>query len=277
MENQYYLAERAAKLRYLLVKALHGAGSGHPGGSLSCADVMTYLYFDKMNVSPDKAKDPDRDRFVLSKGHACPALYSALAMRGYFPEEELWGLRKSSSVLQGHPDMVRIAGVDMTTGSLGQGVSAACGIALAGKADGRAYKVYTILGDGEIQEGQVWEAAMFASHYKLSNLCVILDWNGLQIDGPVAEVMNPTPHDKKFEAFGFNVISIDGHNLDEIEAAFKAARACTDRPTAIIAKTVKGKGVSFMENEAGWHGNAPNAEQYETAKAELEAALAALN
>lgn len=272
MENQYYLAERAAKLRYLLVKALHGAGSGHPGGSLSCADVMTYLYFDKMNVSPDKAKDPDRDRFVLSKGHACPALYSALAMRGYFPEEELWGLRKSSSVLQGHPDMVRIAGVDMTTGSLGQGVSAACGIALAGKADGRAYKVYTILGDGEIQEGQVWEAAMFAAHYKLDNLVAFVDYNGLQIDGDVHQVMNPTPIDKKFEAFGWHVQVIDGHDFVAIDTAVKNAEAVEGKPSVIVCKTVKGKGVSFMENNAGWHGKAPNDEQYAVAEAELRAA-----
>ncbi len=272
MENQYFLAERAAKLRYLLVKALHCAGSGHPGGSLSCADIVTYLYFDRMNVSPEKAKDPDRDRFVLSKGHACPALYSALAMRGYFPEEDLWELRKSSSVLQGHPDMVRIAGVDMTTGSLGQGVSAACGIALAGKADGKDYKVYTILGDGEIQEGQVWEAAMFAAHYKLDNLVAFVDYNGLQIDGDVHKVMNPTPIDKKFEAFGWHVQVIDGHDFAAIDAAVKNADAVEGRPSVIVCRTVKGKGVSFMENNAGWHGKAPNDEQYAIAEAELAAA-----
>ncbi len=272
MENQHILAERAAKLRYLLVKALHGAGSGHPGGSLSCADIVSYLYFDKMNVSPDKAKDPDRDRFVLSKGHACPALYAALAMRGFFPEEELWSLRKSSGILQGHPDMVRIPGIDMSTGSLGQGVSAACGIALAGKADGKDYRVYTILGDGEIQEGQVWEAAMFAAHYKLDNLTAFIDYNGLQIDGDVHQVMSPAPIDQKFAAFGWHVQIIDGHDFAAIDAAVTAAEAVKDKPSVIICKTVKGKGVSFMENNAGWHGKAPNAEQYAIAEAELSAA-----
>ena len=272
MENQQFLAERAAKMRYLLVKALHGAGSGHPGGSLSCADIMTYLYFDKMNVSPEKAKDPDRDRFVLSKGHACPALYAALAMRGFFPEEELWGLRTSSSMLQGHPDMVRIPGVDMSTGSLGQGISAACGIALAGKADGKDYRVYTILGDGEIQEGQVWEAAMFAAHYKLDKLTAFVDYNGLQIDGDVHQVMSPAPIDAKFAAFGWHVQIIDGHDFEAIDSAVKAAEAVTDKPSVIICNTVKGKGVSFMENDAGWHGKAPNKEQYAVAEAELIAA-----
>lgn len=272
MENQQFLAERAAKLRYLLVKALHGAGSGHPGGSLSSADIITYLYFDKMNVSPDKAKDPNRDRFVLSKGHACPALYAALAMRGFFPEEELWGLRTSGSMLQGHPDMVRIPGVDMSTGSLGQGISAACGIALAGKADGKNYRVYTILGDGEIQEGQVWEAAMFAAHYKLGALTAFVDYNGLQIDGDVHKVMNPAPIDAKFAAFGWHVQVIDGHDFDAIDSAVKAAEAVADKPSVIICRTVKGKGVSFMENNASWHGKAPNDEQYAVAEAELAAA-----
>ena len=260
----------AKRIRQGAVEGVHAAGSGHPGGSLSIADILAYLYTEEMNVDPKNPKWEDRDRFVLSKGHTAPAYYAALAERDYFPKEELKTLRKVDSRLQGHPDMKHIPGVDMTTGSLGLGISAACGMALAGKIAGKSYRVYTIVGDGESEEGQVWEAAMFASHYKLSNLCVILDWNGLQIDGPVAEVMNPTPHDKKFEAFGFNVISIDGHNLDEIEAAFKAARACTDRPTAIIAKTVKGKGVSFMENRVGWHGKAPNADEYAVAMNDLK-------
>ncbi len=272
MENQHILKERAAKMRYLLVKALHGAGSGHPGGSLSCADIVSYLYFDKMNVSADDPKNPDRDRFVLSKGHACPALYAALAMKGFFPEEELWGLRTSNSMLQGHPDMVRIPGVDMSTGSLGQGFSAACGIALAGKADGKCYRVYSILGDGEIQEGQVWEAAMFAAHYKLDNLTIFVDYNGLQIDGDVHQVMSPAPIDQKFAAFGWHVQCIDGHDFQQIDEAVTAAEAVKDKPSVIICKTVKGKGVSFMENNAGWHGKAPNAEQYAVAEAELMAA-----
>ncbi len=272
MENQHILKERAAKMRYLLVKALHGAGSGHPGGSLSCADIVSYLYFDKMNVSATEPKNPDRDRFVMSKGHACPALYTALAMKGFFPEEELWSLRKIDGKLQGHPDMVNIPGVDMSTGSLGQGVSAACGIALAGKVDGKDYRVYTILGDGEIQEGQVWEAAMFAAHYKLDKLTAFIDYNGLQIDGDVHQVMSPAPIDEKFAAFGWHVQVIDGHNFEEIDAAVTAAEAVTDKPSAIICRTVKGKGVSFMENDAGWHGKAPNADQYTVAEAELAAA-----
>ncbi len=272
MENQHILKERAAKMRYLLVKALHGAGSGHPGGSLSCADIVSYLYFDKMNVSATDPKNPDRDRFVMSKGHACPALYTALAMKGFFPEEELWSLRKIDGKLQGHPDMVNISGIDMSTGSLGQGVSAACGIALAGKVDGKDYRVYTILGDGEIQEGQVWEAAMFAAHYGLDKLTAFIDYNGLQIDGDVHQVMSPAPIDEKFAAFGWHVQVIDGHSFEEIDAAVTAAEAVTDKPSAIICRTVKGKGVSFMENEAGWHGKAPNAEQYAVAEAELAAA-----
>ncbi|MBQ4648635.1 MAG: transketolase [Clostridia bacterium] len=272
MENQHILAERAAKLRYLVVKALHGAGSGHPGGSLSSADLVSYLYFYKMNASADRANDPDRDRFVMSKGHACPALYAALAMKGYFPEEELWQLRKFGGMLQGHPDMREIPGVDMSTGSLGQGISAACGIALAGKVDGRSYRTYSILGDGEIQEGQVWEAAMFAAHYKLGNLTAFVDYNGLQIDGDVHEVMSPAPIDKKFEAFGWHVQMIDGHDFNEIDKAVTAAEAVTDKPSVIICRTVKGKGVSFMENNATWHGKAPNAEQYAVAEAELAAA-----
>lgn len=272
MENQHILQERAAKMRCLIVKALHGAGSGHPGGSLSCADIVSYLFFNKMNISAADPKSPDRDRFVMSKGHACPALYAALAMKGYFPEEELWSLRKLGGMLQGHPDMVNTPGVDMSTGSLGQGVSAACGIALAGKADGKDYRVYTILGDGEIQEGQVWEAAMFAAHYKLDNLTAFIDYNGLQIDGDVHKVMSPAPIDKKFEAFGWHVQVIDGHCFEEIDAAVRAAEAVTDKPSAIICRTVKGKGVSFMENNVGWHGKAPNAEQYAIAEAELAAA-----
>lgn len=272
MENQLYLAERAAKMRSLLVKALHKAGSGHPGGSLSCADVVTYLYFSKMNVSPETAKDPNRDRFVMSKGHACPALYSALAMRGFFSEDELWSLRTSEGLLQGHPDMHRVSGIDMSTGSLGQGISAACGIAVAGKADGRDYRTYTILGDGELQEGQVWEAAMFAAHYKLDKLTAFVDYNGLQIDGNVHEVMSPAPIDEKFRAFGWHVQVIDGHSFEEIDKAVTAAEAVTDKPSAIICRTVKGKGVSFMENNASWHGKAPNKEQYAIAEAELEAA-----
>ncbi len=264
------LMNAAKSIRIGAVEAVHAAGSGHPGGSLSIADILAYLYTEEMNIDPQNPKWEDRDRFVLSKGHTAPAYYATLAECGYFPKEELKTLRKIDARLQGHPDMKHIPGVDMTTGSLGLGISAACGMALAGKIAGKDYRVYTIVGDGESEEGQVWEAAMFASHYKLSNLCVILDWNGLQIDGPVETVMNPTPHDKKFEAFGFNVISIDGHNFDEIEAAFKAARACTDRPTAIIAKTVKGKGVSFMENQVGWHGKAPNADEYGIAMEDLK-------
>ncbi len=260
----------AKNIRIGAVEGVHAAGSGHPGGSLSIADILAYLYTEEMNINPKDPKWEDRDRFVLSKGHTAPAYYAILAECGFFPKEELKTLRKIDSRLQGHPDMKHIPGVDMTTGSLGLGISAACGMALSAKISGKDYRVYTIVGDGESEEGQVWEAAMFASHYKLSNLCVILDWNGLQIDGPVAEVMNPTPHDKKFEAFGFNVISIDGHNFDEIEAAFRAARACTDRPTAIIAKTVKGKGVSFMENQVGWHGKAPNADEFTVALGDLK-------
>ncbi len=271
MENQKLLVERAAKLRCLLTDAIYHAGSGHPGGSLSSADIITYLYFSKMNVSPETAKSPDRDRFVLSKGHACPAMYAALAMRGFFPEEELKKLRKIDSILQGHPDMINIPGVDMSTGSLGQGFSAACGIALMGKQKKKDFRVYTVLGDGEIQEGQVWEAAMFAAHYKLSNITAFVDYNGLQIDGDVHEVMSPAPIDEKFAAFGWHTQIIDGHDFAAIDAAVTAAENA-GKPAVIICKTVKGKGVSFMENNAGWHGKAPNAEQFEIARAELEAA-----
>lgn len=257
-------------IRIGIIDAVHSARSGHPGGSLSIADILTYLYFEEMNIDPADPKMENRDRFVLSKGHTAPALYSTLAHRGYFPVEDLVTLRKIDSYLQGHPDMNKIPGVDMSAGSLGLGISAACGMALAGKINGKDYRVYTAIGDGESEEGQVWEAAMFAAHYKLDNLCVILDFNGLQIDGPITEVMNPTPHDKKFEAFGFHVITIDGHDYNAIESAFAEARATKGKPTVIIAKTTKGKGVSFMENSVGWHGAAPNDEQHAEAIAELK-------
>ena len=263
----------AAKIRLGALEGVHAAASGHPGGSLSIADIMAYLYFEEMNVKADDPKWADRDRFVLSKGHTSPALYATLALKGFFSADELKNLRQVDSFLQGHPDMKGTPGVDMSTGSLGLGISTACGMALAAKVDGKDYRTYTIVGDGESEEGQVWEAAMFAAHYKLDNLCVIIDWNGLQIDGPVAEVMNPTPHDKKLEAFGFHVISIDGHDFDQIEAALNEAKATKGKPTAIIARTVKGKGVSFMENQVGWHGSAPNDEQYEKAVAEIRATM----
>ena len=267
------LKRMANTVRHGIIDGVYNAGCGHPGGSLSIADLLTYLYFEEMNVDPKNPKMADRDRFVLSKGHTAPALYSVLAHRGFFPVEDLVTLRKTTSYLQGHPDMKGTPGVDMTTGSLGLGISAACGMALAGKIDNKDYRVYAILGDGESEEGQVWEAAMFAAHYKLSNLCVIVDSNKLQIDGPVADVIGPAPFEPKFEAFGFNVITIDGHDFEQIEAAFKAARECTDRPTAIVANTVKGKGVSFMENQVKWHGNTPKGEQYDIAMAELTAKL----
>ncbi len=267
-----FLKTTAAKVRLGALEGVHAAASGHPGGSLSIADIITYLYFEEMNVDPKNPKWEDRDRFVLSKGHTAPALYATLALKGYFDASEIGKLRQVESFLQGHPDMKGTPGVDMSTGSLGLGISAACGMALAAKIDGKDYRTYTIVGDGESQEGQVWEAAMFAAHYKLDNLCVIIDWNGLQIDGPVTEVMNPTPHDKKLEAFGFNVITIDGHDFDQIANALAEAKATKGKPTAIIAKTVKGKGVSFMENQVGWHGSAPNDEQYATAVAEIKAA-----
>ena len=267
------LKQIAAKIRLGVLEGVHGAASGHPGGSLSIADIMAYLYFEELNVRADEPNWADRDRFVLSKGHTAPALYAALALKGFFPESELSKLRHVDSFLQGHPDMKGTPGVDMSTGSLGLGFSTACGMALAAKIDGKAYRTYTIVGDGESEEGQIWEAAMFASHYKLDNLCLIVDWNGLQIDGTVAEVMNPTPHDKKLEAFGFHVISIDGHDLEQIAAAFAEAKTVKGKPTAIIAKTIKGKGVSFMEDQVGWHGSAPNDEQYEKAVAEIKAAM----
>jgi len=270
------LSIAACNVRIGAIEGVHCAKSGHPGGSLSAADIIAYLYFKEMNIRPEEPKWEERDRFVLSKGHIAPALYAALANRGYFPVEELKTLRKIGSRLHGHPDMKHIPGVDMSTGSLGQGISAACGMAKAGKLMGKNYRVYAVLGDGEIQEGQVWEAAMFAGHNKLDNLCVVVDNNGLQIDGDVADVCSPYPIDEKFQAFGFHVINFDGHNFDEIEAAFAEARTIKGKPTAIIAKTVKGKGVSFMENKASWHGTAPNDEQYEIAMNELKAVLAGL-
>ena len=265
------LKETAKNIRLGILEGVHAAASGHPGGSLSIADIMTYLYFSEMNVNPADPKNPDRDRLVLSKGHTAPALYAALAEKGFFSKDELKNLRQVGSFLQGHPDMKGTPGVDMSTGSLGLGVSAACGMALAAKIDGKDYRTYAILGDGESQEGQVWEAAMFASHYKLDNLCFILDLNGLQIDGKITEVMNPMPHDKKFEGFGFNVIIADAHDFESIEAAFANARACKGKPSVIIANSVKGKGVSFMENKVNWHGAAPNDEQCDAALAELNA------
>ena len=270
------LQKVANEVRKDIVTAVHAAKAGHPGGSLSAADIFTYLYFEEMNVDPKNPKDPDRDRFVLSKGHTAPGLYAALAEKGYFPKEDLLTLRHLGSYLQGHPDMKHIPGVDMSSGSLGQGISAAVGMALSAKLSNESYRVYTLLGDGEIQEGQVWEAAMFAGFRKLDNLVVIVDNNGLQIDGKVDEVCSPYPIDKKFEAFNFHVINIDGNDFDQIEAAFKEARKTKGMPTAIIAKTIKGKGVSFMEDQAGWHGKAPNDEQYAQAMEELEKAGEAL-
>ncbi len=268
--NKLELQKTANEVRKGIVTAVHGAKAGHPGGSLSAADIFTYLYFEEMNVDPKDPKKADRDRFVLSKGHTAPGLYSVLANRGYFPVEDLPTLRHLGSYLQGHPCMQETPGVDMSSGSLGQGISAAVGMALAAKMDNKDYRTYTLLGDGEIQEGQVWEAAMFAGHRKLDNLVVIVDNNGLQIDGKIDDVCSPYPIDKKFEAFNFHVINIDGNDFDQIDAAFKEAKATKGQPTAIIAKTVKGKGVSFMENSAGWHGKAPNDEEYATAMADLE-------
>lgn len=263
------LAGIANDIRAGILRGVYHAASGHPGGSLSIADILTYLYFKEMKIDPENPKWEDRDRLVLSKGHCAPALYAALAERGYFDPEELDTLRKIDSRLQGHPDMKGTPGVDMSSGSLGLGISSACGMALAGKYKKKDYRVYSVVGDGESEEGQVWEAAMFAAHYRLDNLCVVVDWNGLQIDGPVTEVMNPTPHDEKFRAFGWNVVTADAHDFDSLEAAFQAARACKGKPTAIIAKSVKGKGVSFMENKCEWHGTAPKEEQYRLAMQEL--------
>ncbi|MBP5623657.1 MAG: transketolase [Lachnospiraceae bacterium] len=270
MEN-LELQKKANEVRKGIVTAVHAAKAGHPGGSLSAADMFTFLYFEEMNIDPKNPKMEGRDRFVLSKGHTAPGLYSALANRGYFPVEDLTTLRKLGSYLQGHPCMQETPGVDMSSGSLGQGISAAVGMALAGKLDNKDYRVYTLLGDGEIQEGQVWEAAMFAGARNLDNLVVIVDNNGLQIDGKIEDVCSPYPIDKKFEAFNFNVINIDGHDFDQIRNAMNNAKACKGKPTAIIMKTVKGKGVSFMENSAGWHGKAPNDEEYATAMADLAA------
>ena len=274
--DKLMLMKTANEIRKDIVTAVHSAKAGHPGGSLSAADIFTYLYFEELNIDPKDPKKADRDRFVLSKGHTAPGLYSALAERGYFPKEDLKTLRHTGSYLQGHPDMKHIPGVDMSSGSLGQGISAAVGMAIAGKLDNADYRVYTLLGDGEIQEGQVWEASMLAASYKLDNLVVIVDNNNLQIDGTIEEVNSPYPIDKKFEAFNFHVINIDGNDFDQIDAAFKEAKTVKGQPTAIIAKTLKGKGVSFMENQVGWHGKAPNDEQYAIAMEDLEKAGEAL-
>lgn len=270
------LQKMAVEVRKGIVSSVHSAKAGHPGGSLSAADIFTYLYFEEMNIDPKDPKKEDRDRFVLSKGHTAPGLYSALANRGYFPVEDLLTLRHTGLYLQGHPDMKHIPGVDMSSGSLGQGLSAACGMALAGKMKQQDYRVYALCGDGEIEEGQIWEAAMFAGFRKLDNLCVIVDNNNLQIDGPIDEVCSPYPIDKKFESFHFHVINIDGNDFDEIKRAFDEARATKGMPTAIIAHTVKGKGVSYMENSVGWHGKAPNDEEYAVAMEDLRKAGEAL-
>ncbi len=266
------LLRMAVEVRKGIIEGVHSAKAGHPGGSLSAADIFTYLYFEEMHIDPKNPRDPDRDRFVLSKGHTAPGYYSALANRGFFPVADLLTLRHTGSYLQGHPDMKHIPGVDMSSGSLGQGLSAAVGMALAGKLQGRDYRVYALCGDGEIQEGQIWEASMFAGARKLDNLCVIVDNNNLQIDGAVSDVCSPYPIDKKFESFNFNVINIDGNDFDEIARAFAQARQTKGMPTAIIARTIKGKGVSFMENQVGWHGKAPNDAEYAAAMEELEKA-----
>ena len=275
-QEKKQLSILACKVRMGIIESTHAAKCGHPGGSMSAADMFTYLYNKELNVDPANPKWDDRDRFVLSKGHCAPGLYAALAHRGFFPVEDLLTLRKVGSYLQGHPNMITVPGVDMSTGSLGQGISTACGMALAARVKGQNYRVYTLLGDGEIQEGQVWEACMFASHYKLDNLCVIIDNNGLQIDGDISKVMSPYPIVDKLQAFGFHVVAIDGHDFDQIEAALNTAKTVKGQPTAIVMKTVKGKDVSFMENQAGWHGVAPNDAQYEQAMAELNAKLAEL-
>lgn len=269
------LQVNACKIRKGIIEGVYNAKSGHPGGSLSIADLLTYLYFEKMNVNSSDPEDPDRDRFVLSKGHCAPALYAVLALKGYFSDKELKSLRHIGAMLQGHP-CIHTKGIDMSSGSLGQGISAACGMALAGKLDGKSYKVYTVLGDGEVEEGQVWEAAMFASHKNLDNLIAVVDNNGLQIDGPISEVCSPEPITDKFAAFGWHVITMDAHDFDSIEKAFAEADTISGKPVAIIQKSIKGKGVSFMENQVSWHGTAPNAEQYEQAMTELKAQLAEL-
>ena len=266
------LEKIAVEVRKGIITGVHSAKSGHPGGSLSAAEIFTYLYFVEMNVDPKNPKDPNRDRFVLSKGHVAPGLYATLAQKGYFPVEELEGLRHIGSMLQGHPDMKHIPGIDMSSGSLGQGFSAAVGMALAAKMDGKDYRVYSLAGDGEIQEGQIWEAAMFANQYHLDNLVAIVDNNGLQIDGKISEVCSPEPIPEKFEAFGWHVIRMDAHDFDSIDAAMQEAESTVGKPVVIIQKSVKGKGVSFMENQVGWHGKAPNDEQFEQAMAELAAA-----
>lgn len=268
-EQTSLVQEKATAIRVSILKAVTAAKSGHPGGSLSITDLMSLLYFVEMNVNPEDPKDPNRDRFVLSKGHAAPALYATLAEKGFFSKDELTNLRKIDCILQGHPDMKHTPGVDMSTGSLGQGISAACGMALAGRIDKKDYRVYAVLGDGELEEGQVWEAAMFAGHYKLNNLTAFVDFNGLQIDGDIREVMSPLPIGSKFEAFNWNVIEVDGHNLDELHNAIEAAKTCTDKPTVVVMNTVKGKGVKEMEGQAGWHGKAPSTEECEKFVAEL--------
>lgn len=268
-EQKSLVQEKATAIRVSILKAVTAAKSGHPGGSLSIADLMALLYYVEMNVDPKNPKDGNRDRFVLSKGHAAPALYATLAEKGFFDKGELENLRKIDCMLQGHPDMKHTPGVDMSTGSLGQGISAACGMALAGRIDKKDYRVFAVLGDGELEEGQVWEAAMFAGFYKLNNLTAFIDFNGLQIDGDIREVMSPLPIAPKFEAFNWNVIEVNGHDLDELHNAIEATKACTDKPTAIVMNTVKGKGVKEMEGQAGWHGKAPSAEEYEKFVAEL--------
>ena len=274
--NKLELQMTANEIRKSIIRAVHSAKCGHPGGSLSAADIFTYLYYEELNVDPKHPDMPERDRFVLSKGHVAPGLYSTLAEKGFFPKEDLLTLRHVGSYLQGHPDMKGIPGVDMSSGSLGQGISAAVGMALSAKMSGDAYRVYTLLGDGEIQEGQVWEAAMFAGARKLDNLVVIVDNNGLQIDGNIADVCSPYPIDEKFKAFNFHVINVDAHDFDDLARAFKEARETKGMPTAIIAKSIKGKGVSFMENNAGWHGKAPNDDEFKIAMEDLEKAGAAL-
>ena len=274
VQEKKQLMATACKVRMNAIRGVHAAKAGHPGGSLSAADMFTYLYFKEMNIDPANPKWEDRDRFVLSKGHTAPGLYATLALRGFFPVEDMDSLRQIGSHLQGHPNMNETPGVDMSTGSLGQGISTACGMALAAKYQGKDTRVYTLLGDGEIQEGQVWEACMFASHYNLDNLCVIVDNNGLQIDGKVADVMSPYPIPEKLAAFGFEVMEIDGHDFDQIEAAFEKAKATKGKPFGIVMKTIKGKDVSFMENNAGWHGKAPNDDEYAQAMSELQAKLA---
>ncbi len=268
------LKKCATEIRMGIIEGVHAAGAGHPGGSLSIADIMSYLYFSEMKVDPKDPKNPDRDRLVLSKGHAAPALYATLALKGYFPVEDLKTLRQADSHLQGHPDMKKTPGVDMTSGSLGQGISAACGMALCGKLDKKDFRVYAIVGDGESEEGQVWEAIMFAAHNKLDNLCIVIDYNGLQIDGPIDTIVSPAPYEEKITAFGCHAITMDAHDLNAIEAAFGEAKTVKGKPTVIVAKSVKGKGVSFMENLVKWHGSAPNDEQYAQAMDELNAALA---